>query len=201
MAVITDRVALKTGPGIEQTITEVTDYANKPVNIHAYGHERGICGIIVSYVDYPSGVAHHILSEICNDFLVKHQSSAYTNLTRQAVGTTPPFSLPKLKDTLKDDYGNATTSYSKIQVQLADTEKVIIKTIHELLGRGEKLDELVHKSAQLSQQSKLFYLQVGSFQAYRYVETSLVTVNCTVKKAKFVLRSHVGWRSVCDGYD
>jgi synaptobrevin family protein YKT6 len=44
-----------------------------------------------------------------------------------------------------------------IQRQLDETKKTMTVTIESLLERGEKLDDLIEKSSELSLQSKIFY--------------------------------------------
>lgn len=48
---------------------------------------------------------------------------------------------------------------SAIQKELDETTAVLSKTIENVLERGEKLDDLVAKSSDLSTQSKVFYKQ------------------------------------------
>lgn len=45
----------------------------------------------------------------------------------------------------------------KIQQELDETKIVLHKTIESVLQRGEKIDDLVAKSSDLSTQSKAFY--------------------------------------------
>lgn len=45
----------------------------------------------------------------------------------------------------------------RVQQELDETKIVLHKTMESLLQRGEKLDDLVSKSDQLSSQSKVFY--------------------------------------------
>ena len=47
----------------------------------------------------------------------------------------------------------------KIQRELDDTKVVLHKTIDSVLARGEKLDNLVDKSTDLSLASQMFYKQ------------------------------------------
>ena len=47
----------------------------------------------------------------------------------------------------------------KIQRELDETKVVLHKTIDTVLARGEKLDNLVEKSSDLSMASQLFYKQ------------------------------------------
>ena len=52
------------------------------------------------------------------------------------------------------------TSYSKIEkvkVELDEIKEIMIKNIELILQRGEKLDDLVKKSHDLSMQSRQFY--------------------------------------------
>ncbi len=45
----------------------------------------------------------------------------------------------------------------KLDRQLHETKDILVKTIDKVLQRGEKLDDLVEKSGNLSNQSKQFY--------------------------------------------
>ena len=47
----------------------------------------------------------------------------------------------------------------KIQKNLDETRDVLHQTIDSVLQRGEKLEDLVERSGELSAQSKLFYKQ------------------------------------------
>lgn len=51
---------------------------------------------------------------------------------------------------------------SKIQTDLDETKIILHNTIEALLQRGEKLDDLVAKSDDLSAQSKMFYKTVSN---------------------------------------
>ena len=53
----------------------------------------------------------------------------------------------------------------KLHNQLNETKDILYKTIDKVLERGEKLDDLVDRSASLSQQSKLFYKQAKKTNA------------------------------------
>jgi synaptobrevin family protein YKT6 len=48
---------------------------------------------------------------------------------------------------------------TKIQKDLDETTQILHKTIDNVLARGEKLDDLVDRSNDLSAQSKMFYKQ------------------------------------------
>ena len=124
---------------------------------HCYGHSSGIASIIISDHEYPSLVAHQLLSKITDDFLVSHPPSEWRSA---ATGTTVSF--PELNDYIVkyQDPQNA-DSIMKIQKELDETKILMKKTIESVLERGEKIDSLVAKSDGLSAQSKMFYTQVS----------------------------------------
>lgn len=113
---------------------------------------------MVTDTDYPSLVAHQVLSKVVDEFLAKYPRSAFTN----AVGENS-CPLPQLKEYIgKYQDPNQADSIMKIQRELDETKIVLHKTIESVLERGEKIDSLVTKSDGLSAQSKMFYTQVCS---------------------------------------
>ncbi|RTE79755.1 hypothetical protein BHE90_005780 [Fusarium euwallaceae] len=101
---------------------------------HAFGRSEGICGIV-------------------DEFLSKHPQSTW------ATGE-PTLAFPELKDYLsKYQDPQQADSILKIQKELDETKIVLHKTIESVLQRGEKIDDLVAKSDDLSTQSKMFYQQ------------------------------------------
>lgn len=118
---------------------------------HAYGRTEGIAGIIISDHDYPSLVAHQLLSKVVDEFLTQHPRSSWAD-------SNPTLAFPELKDYLvKYQDPQQADSIMKIQKELDETKIVLHKTIESVLQRGVKIDELVAKSDGLSAQSKMFY--------------------------------------------
>ncbi len=121
--------------------------------------------------DYPNLAAHSVLSKLMDQFL-----SEVPLDTIRAASKDGAVSFPALQDYL-NNYQNAAeaNSIAKIQQELDETKIVLHKAIdsvrlhrtvldirqqtnHEqVLQRGEKLDDLVAKSSDLSAQSKMFY--------------------------------------------
>jgi synaptobrevin homolog YKT6 len=66
--------------------------------------------------------------------------------------------LPRLEAMLAEaqDPGKV-DKLTKVERSLDETKAVLHKTIEAVLARGEKLDELVDKSEELSRTSKAFY--------------------------------------------
>lgn len=63
------------------------------------------------------------------------------------------------KDKLLEEYQDSKSkdTLGKIKTEITETKEVCIKTLNSLFERGEKLDDLIDKSEQLSKSSKLFY--------------------------------------------
>ena len=106
--------------------------------VHSYARSEGVCGVIVCDQEYPSMVAHQLLSRILDDFLTKHPVSSFRTLT-----TKNSVVFPELKEyiTKYQDPQNA-DSLMKIQKELDETKVVLHKTIEQMLDRGEKLETL-----------------------------------------------------------
>ncbi|PSS12260.1 hypothetical protein M430DRAFT_52590 [Amorphotheca resinae ATCC 22711] len=147
MTLFSKTVAEQTRPGQRQDVEE-QDYT-----FHAYGRTEGIAGIIISDHDYPSLVAHQLLSKVVDEFLTQHPRSSWAD-------SNPTLAFPELKDYLvKYQDPQQADSIMKIQKELDETKIVLHKTIESVLQRGVKIDELVAKSDGLSAQSKMFYNQ------------------------------------------
>lgn len=147
MTLFSKTVAERTRPGQRQDVEE-QDYT-----FHAMGRSEGICGIIISDHQYPSLVAHQLLSKVVDEFLSNHPRSTW------ATGE-PTLAFSELKEYLaKYQDPQQADSILKIQKELDETKIVLHKTIESVLQRGEKIDDLVAKSDGLSAQSKMFYQQ------------------------------------------
>ncbi|KAJ5979701.1 hypothetical protein N7481_006999 [Penicillium waksmanii] len=123
---------------------------------HGYSRVKGISGVIVTDGEYPSLVAHQLLSKIMDEFLTKYP--------RAAVDPSPtenayPLSVPLKQWIEKYDNPENADSIIKIQQELDSTKIVLHKTIESVLQRGETLDQLMAKSADLSSSSQKFYKQ------------------------------------------
>ncbi|KAF3007458.1 palmitoyltransferase [Curvularia kusanoi] len=143
-------VAQRTRPGQRQDVEE------KEYTFHAYGRTEGVCGIVITDDEYPTMVAHRVLSKIVDEFVSKYPRTAYTSFKK---GDTQ-LSFPELKQYITQYQDPAQAdSIVKIQKELDETKIVLHKTIESVLERGEKIDNLVAKSDGLSAQSKMFYTQ------------------------------------------
>ncbi|KAK0674265.1 Longin-like domain-containing protein [Cercophora samala] len=146
MTMISKTVAERTKPGQRQSVEE-QDYV-----VHCYARSEGVAGVVITK-DYPHIAAHSVLSKLMDQFLSEVPLS-----TVQAAKNNGDVSFPALKEYINNyqDANNA-SSIAKIQQELDETKIVLHKAIDSVLQRGEKLDDLVAKSSDLSAQSKMFY--------------------------------------------
>ncbi|KAK3368125.1 Longin-like domain-containing protein [Podospora didyma] len=146
MTMISKTVAERTNPSQRQSVEE-QDYV-----VHCYARSEGIAGVIITK-DYPPIAAHSVLSKLIDQFLAETPID-----TIRAAKADNGVAFPAINDYLKTyQDANEASSIAKIQQELDETKIVLHKAIDSVLQRGEKLDDLVAKSSDLSAQSKMFY--------------------------------------------
>lgn len=113
----------------------------------------GLCGCLTADAEYPPRVAFSLLSSILEDF--DSQVAEWKSETRTEAISWPPLdkAIAKYQDPANAD------QIMRIQKNLDETREVLHNTIDSVLQRGEKLEDLVERSSELSSQSKLFYKQ------------------------------------------
>mmetsp|Transcript_3730 Transcript_3730/g.5826 ORF Transcript_3730/g.5826 Transcript_3730/m.5826 type:complete len:139 (+) Transcript_3730:110-526(+) len=119
--------------------------------VHVYMRADGLCGTVTCDAEYPPRVAFSLLTRLLEDFIAFQPE--WPKIT-----TNEGITWPQLEsDIVKyQDPANA-DQMMKIQRNLEDTRDVLHNTIDSVLQRGEKLEDLVERSGELSSQSKLFY--------------------------------------------
>ncbi|KAF2665817.1 snare-like protein [Microthyrium microscopicum] len=142
-------IAERTRAGQRQDVEE------REYTFHVYTRSEGITGIIISDHEYPSLVAHQVLSKMCDEFLMDNSRASW-----ESQKTNASVTWPKLKEYLtKYQDPQAADSIMRIQNELDETKILMKKTIESVLERGEKIDSLVSKSEDLNSRSKMFYTQ------------------------------------------
>jgi synaptobrevin family protein YKT6 len=137
----------RTGLGVRQSIQ------HEEYMCHVYVRRDGISGIVVTDQEYPPRVAFALLNKLIDEY-DKEQRGAWKTQSGPAQDWAPlATAVADYQDPSKAD------KISAIQKELDDTTAVLSKTIENVLERGEKLDDLVSKSQDLSTQSKVFYKQ------------------------------------------
>jgi len=119
---------------------------------HCYVRPDGLAGVVIADEEYPSRVAHSLITKVLDDFTEKVPSG------RWAAGSLDNIEFGVLKGFL-DKFQNPAEadSLTKLQGELDETKIILHENIDKILDRGEKLDDLVAKSEGLSTQSKAFY--------------------------------------------
>lgn len=137
----------RVGPGMFKI-----DYEGNMAFCYVLGN--GLGAIAFCDVEYPDRVAMSMLRKLLGEFqaawgekwkgVLLDYGAKFPALEEAIVAYQDPAQVDKLM---------------KLDKQLLETKEVLHKTMEVVLARGEKLDDLIAKSDQLSQQSKLFYKQ------------------------------------------
>ncbi|TPX37106.1 hypothetical protein SmJEL517_g00902 [Synchytrium microbalum] len=141
-------VSDRTEPGTRQKIQE-NNYVG-----HVYVRQDGLAAVIVTDAEYPQRVAFSALNRLIDEFSTKFPESRWGALNPSNTATVYP-ELKQHLDRFQDPQG--ADPFLRVQKELDETKIILNKTMEQLLQRGEKLDDLVAKSDQLSAQSKMFY--------------------------------------------
>jgi len=119
---------------------------------HVYVRLDGLSAVVISDHEYPNRVAHTLLMKVLDDFCASIPQATWQSSGDNTVNflgldiTLHKFQEPKQADML-----------TKLQADVDETKIILHSTITALLERGEKLDDLVAKSDDLSAQSKVFF--------------------------------------------
>lgn len=119
---------------------------------HVYVRADNLAGVLIADHEYPHRVAHTLITKILDDFTAKVSADQWQNGTDSSIAfdSLPAF-LTKYQDPKEAD------PLTKMQTDLDETKIILKNTIESVLERGEKLEDMVTKSEQLSMQSKAFY--------------------------------------------
>ncbi|KAF8796860.1 Synaptobrevin YKT6 like protein [Argiope bruennichi] len=118
---------------------------------HIFVRADNLAAALISDQEYPQRVAHTLLNKILQEFSNCHPPSSWTGEANSLTFADLEKYLADYQDPRKAD------SLMKIQDELDETKIILHNTVQAVLERGEKLDDLVVKSEELSLQSKTFY--------------------------------------------
>ena len=123
---------------------------------------EGLSAIAVCDKEYPSRVALSMLKDLANEVKTGEHASRWRSATVEG-----SCKIARLEALLRD-YQDPTKvdKIAKVDKSLTETKEVLTKTIDAVLARGEKLDDLVDRSAELSASSKMFY-KTGALEGGR----------------------------------
>lgn len=176
-------IVQRTAPGTRQTVRQDDYYCHVVCRAgDGPGAGGGLAGVAVTDRDYPASAAFCVVAKAIEEIEsgVSAQSAAQAVAAAQASGAAAPASgsaaippldwravredgdaaLPVLESCLlRYQDPAAADKLTKIQRDLDETKVILHQTIDSVLRRGEKLDALVDKSADLSLASQMFYKQ------------------------------------------
>lgn len=119
---------------------------------HVFVREDNLGGVVIADDEYPQRVAHGFLTNILEQF---SKTVPTEMLLIDAEYANKFILLPTYLAQYQDP--READAITKIQSDLDDTKIILKNTIESVLQRGERLDDLVRKSEQLSFTSKSFY--------------------------------------------
>jgi len=131
-----------------------TSVKHQTFQCHVYVSPFGITAACFVDEEYPARVAFGYLSKLCEDFW-------------QAIGGQLPASMEdNCVSSFQENHQKLLTQFqdpsqadqlTKIMHELEQTKLVLHETIEAALERGQKIDDLIVKSNDLSGSSKMFY--------------------------------------------
>lgn len=140
-------ICKRTTPGQRQSVQ------NEEYYVHVFMRSDGLCATATCDSEYPPRVAFSLLGKITEDFDAAIPTWKTEVRNEAIVWPALETMLAKYQDPASAD------QIMKIQKNLDETRDVLHQTIDSVLQRGEKLEDLVERSGELSAQSKLFYKQ------------------------------------------
>ncbi|TGZ58248.1 hypothetical protein CRM22_009724 [Opisthorchis felineus] len=119
---------------------------------HVFVRHDNLCGVLIADQEYPQRVAQTLLTKATEDFAAEYPSNTWAMMAEESAGC-------KKIDEYLQRYQNPVEAdgLMRLHNELDETKVILHNTLESLLARGEKLDDLVQRSEDLSVQSKMFY--------------------------------------------
>ncbi|CAO4371991.1 Protein CBR-YKT-6 [Caenorhabditis briggsae] len=121
--------------------------------LHCYVRNDGLSAVCVADLEYQQRVAMSFLGRVLDDFTNKVPAAQWAGIQKEK-----DCSYVGLRELLERwQNPREADPMTRVQEEVEETKMVMHNTIQSVLDRGEKLDDLVKKSENLSDQSKMFY--------------------------------------------
>jgi len=137
---------------------EMQSVKHKEYIAHCQVLSSGVACCVLCDQEYPQRVAFSFIQQALDMFLKQYNTeemiaktgwtTTEKDLSLNVIGLEPL--LTKYQNPAEAD------KITKIKKELEETKTIVIKTIEDLMERGEKLEDLAQKSNDLSLQSKAF---------------------------------------------
>jgi synaptobrevin family protein YKT6 len=139
---------LKRGETVRLDLEELEDTI-----VFAHINESNIATVVICDKEYPESAAVKILLEMQKKFLDLYTPSILENYKSDQEMKFPELDsmIVKYQDPKEAD------KLMKIEKELVEIQGMLHKTMNDLLDRGEKLDDLVKQSEDISYTAKQFY--------------------------------------------
>jgi synaptobrevin family protein YKT6 len=153
-------VAGRTNLGERNCIRHSPKDMDMEFHTHCYVNSEGLGSVVLTGGQYNQRVAFTLVAKALEELkkLGAESFLKYTTDTSLTLDTVAAlfkkFQVPEEAD-----------SITKIEKDLAETREVLIQNVEKLLVRGERLEELMEKSQDLSFQSKAFAKQAKSLNS------------------------------------
>ena len=121
---------------------------------HMYVSPFGVTAVCFADEEYPARVAFGYLSKLTEVFVEATGGQAVSSNNDESV---PSFQAQHTKLLVQFQDPNQADQLTRIMHELEQTKLVLHETIEAALERGQKIDDLITKSNDLSGSSKMFY--------------------------------------------
>lgn len=133
---------------------DTEEVENKDFMCHCMVTFKKIGIVVISDGDYPVRVAYDYMNKIVDAASSAHGDAIF-KITSDSSLTIPGMDATMAKYQEPKEVDNI----AKLQKDIAETKDILIQTMDKLMARGEKIEELVQKSQDLSFHSKAFMKQ------------------------------------------
>jgi len=141
-------IVARTAVGMRQSV----EFEQGIGKCHVFVHPSGLACAVLADGEYPMRVAFQLVSEVIRVFMEKHSG------TWQTVTTDTQLEFPEGDEFLQKFQNPAEADkITKIEKELDQVKDIVIKSMDDILKRGESLDALMQKSNDLSTTSYQFY--------------------------------------------
>merc|ERR1712146_568469 len=121
---------------------------------HMYVSPFGVTAVCFADEEYPQRVAFAYLSKLTDSFV---EATGGKPITSNEDNSVPSYQAIHQKLLTQFQDPNQADQLTKIMHELEQTKLVLHETIEAALERGQKIDDLITKSNDLSDSSKMFY--------------------------------------------
>lgn len=137
----------------ETSPTRCTLETGGSYNFH-YNIEAGVCYLVLCEVNFPKRLAFGYLEALQKEFHSQH-GAEIASVTRPYHFIAFDTFIQKTKRGYNDTRG-ARRNLGRLNDELQDVQKIMMRNIEDVLGRGEMVDSLATKSASLSAASRKY---------------------------------------------